>query len=90
MDGAYVSINENEYKINYKDMVFEGATSDLTQSFLPCVLYSLLVSFEQPVVPDSFDKERGCYYIKKNINGRFVTLECYKKDETELYSIEIK
>ena len=35
IDGAYVSLTEKTYKITYKDMVFSGEKSDLTDSFLP-------------------------------------------------------
>ena len=90
MDGAYVSLTDKSYKITYKDMAFQGERSSLTDSFLPCVLYSFLTSFEKGVVLDSYDKERKCYSTKKNINGYFITFECYETDDNKFYSMEIK
>lgn len=90
LDGAYVCLTEKNYKITYMDMVFNGDISELTDSFLPCVIYSFILSMENQVLLDSYDKERECYFIKKNVNGYFVNLECYKFDENEFYSMEIK
>ncbi len=90
MDGAYVSLTEKSYKITYKDMVFHGERSSLTDSFLPCVFYSFLTSFETGVILDSYDKERSCYSTKKNINGYFITFECYETADNKFYSMEIK
>ena len=90
LDGAYVCLTEKNYKITYKDMVFNGDISELTDSFFPYVIYNFIYSFENKVLLDSYDKQRECYFIKKNIDGYFVNFECYKSDKTELYSIEIK
>lgn len=90
LDGAYVCLTEKNYKITYMDMVFNGDISELTDSFLPCVIYSFILSMENQVLLDSYDKERECYFKKKNVNGYFVNLECYKSDENEFYSMEIK
>lgn len=90
MNGAYVCLNDNEYKITYKDMVFEGEKSALTNSFLPCTVYSFLSSFEGVIVLDNYDNERQCYYIKKNVDGNFVVFECYINNESNFYSMEIK
>ena len=90
MSGAYICLTEKLYKITYKDMAFEGERSSLTNSFLPCVVYSFFSSFEDSIVLDNYDKERECYYIKKNIDGYFITLECYKTNDNKFYTIEIK
>ena len=90
LNGACVSMDKAHYKIVYNGMVFEGASSDLNQAFLPSVIYSLFESFEEVVLFDSFDKDRECYYIKKNINGSFITFERYKTESSDIYSIEIK
>ena len=90
LGGAFVSLDKEAYKITYKNMVFEGSASDLNQSFLPCLIYALLDSFNGPIVFDCFDEVRECYYVKKNIQGYFVTLECYKTENVESFSIEIK
>ncbi len=90
MSGAYVSLNPESYKITYKDMVFEGSISNLSDSFLPCVVYSFLSSFEGDIVLDSYDKEKNCHYTKRNINNYFVVLESYEKDGITNYSMEIK
>ncbi len=90
ISGACICLSENKYKITYKDMVFNGERTSLTNSFLPCVIYSFLTSFGEIIVLDNYDKERECYYVKKNINGNFVTLECYEADNDKFYSLEIK
>ncbi len=90
ISGAYICLTENKYKITYKDMAFEGERNSLTNSFLPCVVYSFLSSFGETIVLDNYDKERECYNIKKNINSYFVSLECYETDDNKFYSMEIK
>lgn len=90
LGGAYVLLTENNYKITYKDMVFNGEISELTDSFLPRVIYNFIFSFEDKIILDSYDKERGCYFVKKDINGYFVTFECYETADKKFYSMEIK
>ncbi len=90
LDGAYICLSEDSYKITYKDMVFNGSFSELTPAFLPCVIYNFLFSFEGKIILDSYDKERLCYYVKKNINGYFVTFECFENNGDKHYSMEIK
>ncbi len=90
INGAYVCLTEKIYKITYMDMLFDGIISDLSKSFLPCIIYDFLASFEEKIVLDTYDKERGCYFVKRNINSYFVTLECYENDDNRYYSIEIK
>lgn len=90
MAGAYVCLTENSYKITYKDMAFHGERASLTDSFLPCVFYSFLKSFDAGVILDNYDKEHNCYSVKKNINGYFITFECYETDDNKFYSMEIK
>lgn len=90
LDGAYASITNDAYKITYKNMVFNGDFSQLSKSFLPCVLFDFLSSFDKPILLDSYDKQKECYYLKKSTNSFFVTLECYERDEKSFYSIEIK
>lgn len=88
--GAYVSLTEKNYKITYKDMVFSGEKSQLATSFLPLVIYDFIFSFQEKILLDTYDKDRECFYLKKNVNGYFVTLECYEADDKKLYSMEIK
>lgn len=88
--GAYVSLTENSYKITYKDMVFSGEKSELAPSFLPLIIYDFIFSFEEKILLDSYDKEKEWFYLKKNINDYFITLECYEANDKKLYSMEIK
>ena len=88
--GAAVQITKNNYKLNYNNMVFKGEKSQLVNSFLPCIIYDFLFSFEGKIQLDSYDNDKGCFFIKKEINGFFVTLECYETDEDNYYSMEIK
>lgn len=88
--GAYVSLTDKTYRITYKDMMFNGEISDLTTSFLPCIIYNFLFSFEEKILLDSYDKEKECYYLKKNVNGYFITFECYENEDENFYCIEIK
>ncbi len=90
LNGAYVCLTNSSYKITYKDMAFNGGISELSSSFLPCVIKNFLYSFENKIILDSYDKERQCYYIKKNVSGYFVTLECYEYNDNKFYSMEIK
>ena len=90
ISGAYVCLTENNYKITYKDMSFKGEVSALSPSFLPCIIYKFIVSFDDSVLLDSYDKERNCYFVKSNINGYFILLECYEAEKERFYSIEIK
>ncbi len=90
LNGAYVCLNKKDYKITYKDMVFKGAISELSDSFLPCIFYNFIISFEDGILLDTYDKERDCFFVKRNVNGYFITLECYEADDKKLYSIEIK
>lgn len=90
LDGAYVCLTEKDYKITYKDMIFNGSISELSHSFLPNIIYKFIFSFEDNVLLETYDKNRECYYIKKSVNGYFVTLECYEKDDSKFYSMEIK
>lgn len=90
LSGACVVLTESNYKITYKDMTFKGEFSQLTDSFLPCVIYSFIRSFENGILLDSYDEERACYFVKRDSNGCFVILECYETDENKVYSIEIK
>ena len=90
LNGAYVCLTEKSYKITYKDMVFNGSFSELNNSFLPCIIYNFILSFEDEILFDAYDKQRECYYVKKNVNGYFVTLECYETDDNVFYSMEIK
>lgn len=90
LDGAYVCLSEISYKITYKDMAFNGEKSDLTSSFLPCIIYSFFNSFNGEIVFDSYDKERESFFVKRNINGYFIVLECYEGDNSKFYSMEIK
>lgn len=88
--GAYVCLTENSYKITYKDMVFSGDKSQLTTSFFPVIIYDFIFSFEDNILLDTYNNEKECYYLNKNINGYFLTLECYKNNDKNFYSIEIK
>ncbi len=90
INGAYVCLSENGYKITYMDMVFEGERASLTSSFLPCVVYSFLTSFDEKILLDNYDKVRQCYYVKRSIGGCFIKLECYETDDNKYYSMEIK
>lgn len=88
--GANVLLTENKYEINYMDMAFRGEKTQLVTAFLPCIIYNFIFSFEDKIILDSYDKERECFYLKKNVNGYFITLECYETDDNKLYSMEIK
>lgn len=90
LDGAFVSLTDRDYKITYKDMAFKGNSSELSHSFLPCVIYNFLLSFDDEIILDSYDKKRECHYVKKEINGYFIVLECYEKENNKAYSMEIK
>lgn len=90
INGAYVCLTEKGYKITYLDMLFEGEKASLTSSFLPCVVYSFLTSFDEKIILDNYDKVRQCYYIKRSIGGNFIILECYENDDNKYYSMEIK
>ncbi len=90
LDGAYVCLTEKDYKITYKDMIFNGSNSELSHSFLPNIIYSFILSYEDKITLEVFDKKRECYYTKKEINGYFVTLDCYEVGERKFYSMEIK
>ena len=89
-DGAYICLSENSYKITYNGMVFNGKKCDLTSSFLPCIVYSFINSFEVNIVLDSYDKERESFFVKRNINGYFTVFECYETSGNKFYSMEIK
>ena len=88
--GANIQLTENNYQINYNDIIFCGDKSQLINSFLPCVIYDFIFSFEEKILLDSYDKEKECFYLKKNINDYFITLECYEAEDKKLYSMEIK
>ncbi len=90
LGGAYVSIDSVNYKITYKDMVFKGETNKLAQTFLPSIVYSFFESQVQAIPFESFDENKGCYYIESNINEYFVVLELYKSQESIVLSMEIK
>ena len=89
-NGACICVENSNYKITYKDMVFKGETDDLLDTFLPCILYDFLVSFGNEICFEEYDKDRECFYLKKNINGHFVLFECYETENSASYSIEIK
>ena len=88
--GTNVCITKNDYKITYKDMVFNGEKSQLATSFLPVIIHDFLLSFEDCILLDSYDKDHECFFVKKNIDGYFLTLECYETDAGDFYSLEIK
>lgn len=90
LDGAYVCLSADSYRITYRDMVFAGEKTSLTSSFMPCIIYNFIFSFEDKIILNAYDKQRDCYYIKKSVNGYFVSLECYLKDGRNFYSMEIK
>lgn len=90
LSGAYVCLVDGVYKITYKDMAFNGNISELSHSFLPEIIYSFILSFEEKILLDAFDKSQECYYLKKNVNGYFITLECYETEDNKFYSMEIK
>ena len=88
--GANIQLTENNYQINYNDIIFCGDKSQLINSFLPCVIYDFIFSFEDKIILNSYDKEKACFFIKKEVNGFFVTLECYETENDKFYSMEIK
>ncbi len=88
--GTYVSLTEKNYRITYMDMIFNGEKSELAPSFLPLIIYDFIFSFEEKILLDSYDNEKACYYSKKNVNGYFITFECYEKEDEKFYSVEIK
>ncbi len=90
MNGAYASLDSKNYKITYSDMVFEGSTSSLSNSFLPCIIYSFISLFDSSLNFDSYDEDKGCHYIKRNINNYFVVLEVYENGDKLNFSMEIK
>lgn len=89
LNGAYICLTNSSYKMTYKDMIFKGDISELSSSFMPCIINNFLRSFEDVIILDSYDKVRQCYFIKKNVNGYFVTLECYEYNDNKFYSMEI-
>lgn len=89
LNGAYICLTNSSYKMTYKDMIFKGDISELSSSFMPCIINNFLRSFEDVIILDSYDKVRQCYFIKKNVNGYFVTLECYEYNDNKFYSVEI-
>lgn len=90
LDGAYVCLTDTDYKIAYKDMSFCGDSSELSPAFLPCIIYSFLNSFEEGLLLESYDEIRECYYVKKEVDGYFLSFECYEKNDDSYYSLEIK
>lgn len=90
LSGAYVCLVDGVYKITYKDMAFNGNISELSHSFLPGIIYNFILSFEEKILLDAFDKSQECYFLKKNVNGYFITLECYETEDNKFYSMEIK
>lgn len=90
LGGAYVCLQNSSYKITYKDMIFEGDRGNLIDSFLPCIIYSFLASFENKIILDSFDKEKNCIYVKRNINDYFIVFECFETENGNYYSMKIK
>lgn len=90
LNGAYICLTNSSYKITYKNMAFEGDIAELSSPFLPCVVKAFLHSFEGEIILNSYDKVRQCYYVKKNVNGYFVALECYEYNDNKFYSMEIK
>lgn len=88
--GAYVSISSDSYKITYSDMVFEGETDSLSESFLPKIVYSFISSSQGAVVLDSFDEDKNCSFVTRDIDGYFVTLEAYKTDDNLTFAFVIK
>ncbi len=90
LDGACICLTNSSYKITYKDMIFKGDISELSPSFMPCVINDFIRSSEDVIILDSYDKVRRCYYTKKNVSGYFVTLECYEYNDDKFYSMEIK
>ncbi len=91
LNGACVRLDGQKYKIFYNEMIFQGDTSALSSSSLPCVIYAFFSSFDNVVVLDSHDKEKECYYVKKIVGEYFVVLEAYEKDDkTLIFSMEIK
>ena len=90
LSGAYVCLTENAFKMTYKDMAFGGSSSELSQTFLPCIIYSFLISYDDKILMESYDEKRECYYLEKEVNGYFVNLECYENNGNEFYSMEIK
>lgn len=90
LNGVHVCLTENDYRITHTDMVFEGEKSSLTNSFLPCVVYSFFTSLDERIFLDNYDKTRQCYFVKRSIGGYFITLECYDTNGQKYYSMEIK
>jgi len=90
-NGACVTVSSKGYKISYNDLDFEGEAGALSAASLPWIVYGFFSSFENIFILDSFDKERNCYYVKRNVNNHFVVLEAYEKEnEATIYSMEIK
>ena len=71
-------------------MAFNGNISELSHSSLPVIIYSFILSFEEKILLDAFDKSQECYYLKKNVSGYFITLECYETEDNKFYSMKIK
>lgn len=88
-DDAFVRISTNEYSIEYCDMLFSGETDELTDSFLPNIIYSFFKTNGNVLTFNGYAEDDSKIFEATTLN-HFIEIELFSKNnETPFFSFYI-
>lgn len=85
-----VELDSENYKIVYKEMVFDGKAKSLPDVFLPKIIYEFFNSQGSILSFSDFDEKSNCYVYSGEALNKALLFEVYKNlNEGYSYSLTI-
>lgn len=85
-----VELDSENYKIVYKEMVFDGKAKSLPDVFLPKIIYEFFNSQGSILSFSDFDEKSNCYVFSAESSNKVLLFEAYKNlNEGYSYSLTI-
>lgn len=85
-----VELDSENYKIVYKEMVFDGKAKSLPDVFLPKIIYEFFNSQGSILSFSDFDEKSNCYVYSGEALNKALLFEAYKNlNEGYSYSLTI-
>ncbi len=85
-----VELNNENYKIVCKEMVFDGKTKSLPDVFLPKIIFAFFNSQGSILNFSDFDEDSNCYIFSGEALNKTLLFEAYKNlNEGYSYSLTI-
>lgn len=88
--GAFVKISSQSYKITYTDMVFDGDSTQLPDSFLPKIIYNFFNDNGTVLTAEFYDTAKKCYSASFSVGNSFLKTEIYENENGDSVLFSVK